>query len=62
MISLDTKMRTVSDCALSISDWREYLVTRLKIKIHVRLAKEQTHEEHQIRLEPKITLIFWAPS
>ena len=32
-----------------------------KIKIHVRLAREQTYEEHQIRLEPKITLIFWAP-
>ena len=32
-----------------------------KIKIHVRLAREQTYEEHEIRLEPKITLIFWAP-
>ena len=32
-----------------------------KIKIHVRLVREQTYEEHQIRLEPKITLIFWAP-
>ena len=32
-----------------------------KIKIHVRLAREQTYEEHQIRLEPNITLIFWAP-
>jgi len=27
-----------------------------KIKIHVRLPREQTYEETQIRLEPKITL------
>ena len=31
-------------------------VISAKIKIHVRLAREQTYEEHQIRLEPKITL------
>ena len=31
-----------------------------KIKIHKRLAREQTYEEHQIRMEPKITLIFRA--
>jgi len=34
---------------------------RIKIKIHVMLAREQTYEEHPIRLEPKINLIFQAP-
>ena len=35
---------------------KEALGDYTKIKIHVRLAREQTYEEHQIRLELKITL------